>query len=105
MRFRVPMNFKKGKYVFSRFRMIDFIILCFAVALASLGLFIWVGYFVSDKAGVWPLFGILFSLVMVFLAFLPIPTYFNLFIFIKTYFGYHNAVKEYIWEGVNYEEK
>lgn len=97
MTFRTTRNFKRGQYIFNRYRKRDLIYL---IASFILGLFITITYL---SVAVKPM------LLLVLLFFLPFfilfiltvntPIYFNISEFIIGWIRWNKTPKKYIWDG------
>lgn len=103
----IPENFKKGKYIFNRYKVVDLCILCSS---CILGIFIIITFvFLASELknliiGIVSTFiGLLIILSGILLT-INVPYYHNLLGKIKCIIRFGLKRKKYIWKGINYKE-
>ena len=107
MVFQCPKNFKKGKYLFGKYRWIDLIILfgCGCVglftALAIVSLASALKSFVLGVVGLCA--GILIMLVGGLLT-LPVNHYHNMLEWLNTIIDYYARTRRFVWLGFNWSD-
>lgn len=106
--FNSPKNFKRGKYIFNRYRYFDITVILSTIGISIFLLIVFLNYF-SDKNIILNLLIsalILSPIVIVYLLYLPMPVYFNFLDYIKAFFFYTNKQKKWKWEGIHqFEER
>lgn len=107
MLFNAPKNFKRGKYILGRFRIID---LAFIIALTVFSIFsviLYLNLFASKEIIMNVIVVMLFllPLLIAFLLFIPMPVYFNVLEYIKSFFFFQKKQKKFKWEGIHLEDK
>ncbi len=103
LRFSSPKNFKRGKYIFNRYRVSDAIIILATILVSVLSIIFYLNIF-QQKNLFLNLFVVLFLLLPIFIIyilFLPMPVYFNTLDYLKAFFIFQRKQKTWKWEGIH----
>lgn len=103
MIFQAPQNFKKGRYILNRYRPSDALIIIGTLLITILAIISYLNIFKNNSI----LVNLLFFLIMilpilvVYILFTPLPTYFNVLDFIKSFLNFQQKQKRWKWEGIH----
>lgn len=96
--FNSPKNFKRGRFISNRYRVIDLII---AVSGTLVSLAFLLIYLLAFNGRNFIIIGIISLPALVTFALItPFSIYHNLLEFLKLYLIFYNTKKRYIWEGI-----
>lgn len=104
--FNSPKNFKRGKYILNRFRLSD---LLFIVGITVLSVILIVAYLNTFHNNIMlnliVVLILMIPMLTIYLLFLPMPVFFNVLEFIKTFLFYQSKQKKWKWEGIHQFEE
>lgn len=101
--FNTSRNFKRGLYIFNRYRKSDMVVIISVVCLCVAAIVI----FLNASANIDVLVRLVVVLVFllpilgVYLLYMPMPTYFNVLDFLKVYVRWIFKQKTWKWEGIH----
>ncbi len=98
LRFTAPKDFKKGRLILGRFRLIDLIILIVSILFSLIGTIMYITLVKHFHIGVLLLF--MLPGVLAYALTFPAGIYHNYLMWIKVYIRQWQEPKQYIWEGV-----
>lgn len=103
MIFNAPKNFKRGQYLFGRYRIPDVICLLSITIVSVISVVIFLNIFQSKSILVNLIVVIVFLLpiAVVYILYMPMPTYFNVLEYIKSFVYFHRKQKQFKWEGIH----
>lgn len=98
MVFFTPNNFKSGKLIFNRFRIIDLVIVIGLFALSFVSFFMYVQF--AEKINYLILIGTLIPAAIAFFLTMRFPVQHNYLEYQKIKMKYYSSQKNFVWEGV-----
>lgn len=100
--FSTPKNFKRGKYIFNRFRVSDAAIILVTIILSILSIILYLNLFQQQNMllNLIVVIVLLLPILIVYILFLPLPVYFNVLDYLKVFFAFYKKQKIWKWEGV-----
>lgn len=96
LNFNAPSNFKKGRLIASRFRIIDIVIGAIGIAVSIVLVNILIGMKLKMP---WLLIAIIPAVIAVVLI-CPAGEYHNILVFLQVVIKFYTKERKYIWEGV-----
>ena len=105
--FNTPKNFKRGKYLLSRYRLKDLVIMVAIMLISLAAIIVYLTLFPDQDMQIHLLVVILLLLPIggVYLLFMSMPVYLNLFEYITAFFFFRRKQKKFKWEGIYLDEK
>lgn len=101
--FNSPKNFKRGKYIFGRFRLLDAAVIL-VVFFTSLSLMILYLNVFQSKNILMNLIMVLIFLIpdlVVYILFMPMPVYLNILEYLNAFKKFHTRQRRFKWEGIH----
>ena len=96
--FNSPKNFKRGRFINNRYRVIDLVIALIGTIISLTLILIYLLVFNGRNIFIIGLITLPAIITLVLIT--PFSIYHNLLEFLKLYFIFFNSKKRYIWEGI-----
>lgn len=101
--FNTTKNFKRGQYILNRYRWTDCIAILSTIVFSVAAILVWLNVFASKTAviNIIMIIVLLLPIGIIYLLFMPMPTYFNVLDFLVNAMKWLMKKKVYKWEGIH----